>query len=261
LFRIDRSFVNLSAACSVHVGDNGREAGAEGRYPDAAALVADMDQVYEQAQEILDEAEQKAREEAETIINDAREKSAMLLVNAREEAEEIRRSAWGEGYAEGAEEGKHSFDEQLSAKMHEDDEILKSVTQKLYDELKSAYDGLEDEVVGLSIEIVRKLITPDEEGMDAFEALIKNALKQINPSGKIIIRVSPAEYERFFSTGGVVYELGGGITVNASVLRDVSLQTGDCIIDTEESTTNAGVGSQMKYIELAFEKSKIDNGN
>jgi len=261
LFRIDRSLVNLSTARSVHLDSNGREAGAEGGYPDAAASVPDIALVNEQAQEILILAESKAKEDADKVITSAREESALILLKVRDEAEEIRRQAWAEGFAQGSEEGKRSFNEQLEEKKREDDEVLRSVIQKLHDELKSTYDELEGEVVGLSMDIVKKIISPDNESSDAFEALIKNALKQVNPNGRIIIRVSPAEFERFYPSGGVTYILDGGMTVTASVLRDASLGTGDCIIDTEESTINAGIDSQMKYIELAFDRAKIEYGN
>jgi len=69
-----------------------------------------------------------------------------------------------------------------------------------------------------------------------------------------MIRVSNGDYERFFSQGGVAFELDRGVTVSPSIMRDVSLKDGDCIIDIENVTVNAGLESQMKYVELAFER-------
>jgi len=177
------------------------------------------------------------------------------MAAARDQAEEERSCAWKEGYAEGSEEGRRSYDEQLSDKMRENEESLKRVLFELYEERDRTYSGLEAEAVGLALEVVRKIFNPAEgELSGVFMSLIKNAMKQIAPDGKIIIRVGPVEYENFFASGSTVIELEGGVTVTASVLRDISLTKGDCIIDTEVATINAGIESQLKHIQLAFSR-------
>jgi flagellar assembly protein FliH len=262
LFRIERRNVNLSATRSFQVEiSEDPEAGAVGEAPEAAVSATidvhaqQMAQAQEKAQEIIKKAEAEAKANAEKILADARNEVAALMLTTREEAEEERKRAWQEGYAEGSEKGKQSYDEKLAEKIREDDEMVKRVIHEIYDERERIYSGLEDEVIGLALEIVRKVIHPAEELIgDVFESLIKNALRQMTPEGKIILRVGSADYERFFSSGSAVFEFEGGVTVTASVLRDVSLGIGDCIIDTEESTVNAGLDTQLKYIKLAFDK-------
>ena len=262
------------------------EAGVEGKTPDAAAFAAAaVNSASSSAKDIISKAESEAKAKAngiiteamakaereakagaEAIIGDARREADEIVQSARERIEEERESARRDGYAEGEREGRRVYDEQLEeklrdvnvefeSKIREDDEKLKRVIEELYDERTKTYDGLEEQVVGLSVDIVRKVINPSEEGFGGvFEMLIRNALKQINPDGKIIIRVSPAEYERFFSSGSAVFELDRGVTVTASVLRDVSLGEGDCVVDTEGETIDAGLDTQLKFIRLAFEK-------
>ena len=266
MFRIDRTLVNLATARSIQVDSDSAEAGAAGipLYAVASAEYA--------AEETLKEAEVKAS----MLLDDARNEAAVLVISAREEAEEVRRRAWQEGYTEGVQECKHIAEEnkrvaeenkraveedrraakdEYRRKAHEDDEMLKRVIEELYDERERTYSGLEDDVVKLTLEIVRKIINPAEEALGGvFESLIRNALKQIAPEGKIIIRVSPAEYERFFSTGSAIFHLDKGVTVTTSILRDASLTDGDCIIDTEDETVNAGIETQLKYIKIAFNR-------
>ena len=266
------------------------QAGVAGEAPDAAAFTAAKakpaavnakdiisnaeTEAKVRANEIITEAMAKAEREAkagaEAILEEARREAEELTQSAREHIDEERESARREGLAEGEREGRRICDEQLEAKLREageefenkirdDDEKLKRVVEELYDEREKTFDGLEEQVVGLSLDIVKKIINPSEEALGGvFEMLIRNALKQINPDGKIIIRVSPAEYERFFSSGSAVFELDRGVTVTASVLRDVSLGEGDCVVDTEGETINAGLDTQLKFIKLAFEKA---NGN
>lgn len=218
------------------------------------------------AVDIIAAAKEKAKAEASMMVEAARKEAEELTLSARERLEEERRLARQEGYDDGAEEGKRLYDEQLekkmreigddfSEKMREDDEKVKRVVEELYYERAETYAGLEDNVVGLAIDIVRKVINPSEEKYGGiFEMLVRNALKQINPEGRIMIRVGPNEYERFFASGSALFELDGGVNVTVSVLRDASLGEGDCVIDTEESTVNAGLDTQLKYIQLAFDR-------
>jgi len=257
LFKIDRNFVKIAGTKRIQVGkDEESEVGAAGESLDAATSAAIMDSLeQEQADDMLSAAEIEAKSRAEQIIIDARDDAAHILITARDEAEEERTNAWQEGFTEGSEEGRRSYDEKLADKMREDDEMLKRVMNEFYEERERRYNELEDEVIKLAIEIVRKIINPAEEALgDVFESLIKNALRQTPTDGKPIIRVSPVEYERFFSSGAATLELDSGVTVHASVIRDVSLNEGDCIIDTEDITVNAGIDSQLKYVKLAFER-------
>ena len=251
MFRIDRNLVNLASARSVYVDGDDAATDAEGAAaPDAAAAAASAAHIV---QELIRNAEVKA----EGILENARKEVAALMLSSREQADEERRQALQEGYIEGSKEGRRAYEEKYAKKSREDDESLKRVIAELYEERKRTYDGIEDEVVGLAFEIVKKVIGQAEDEVGGvFESLIRNALKQIAPEGKIIIRVSPAEYERFFSSGSAVFELDKNVTVAAAVLRDASLEQGDCLIDAEDETINAGLNTQLDYIKIAFTEVK-----
>jgi len=239
--------------------DENTEVGAEGEVPDAATSAEPMysadDVINDYINAAKSETEAKieailegARTQAETIISDAR-------VEAEEERERARKEGFEEGLKEGTEEGRRSFDQELANKIREDDEKLQNVLSALNDEKERMLAELEDEVIGLSLEIIKKIFNPPEETLrEMFLMQLKNALRQMSTDGKIIIRVGPAEYERFFSSGAATIELDSGITVHASVIRDVSLNEGDLIIDTDDVTVNAGLESQLQYVQIAFER-------
>ena len=269
MFRIERNLVNLASSRSIQI-DSGDEAAGAGSFP----LEAPAKNTFAE-QEALRREEAKARmmaeaeAEAKEVVEDARGEAAAIIVAAREQAEEERRKAWQEGYAEGAAEGRRESKEEFTRfkedcervkeeyakKTLEDDEGLKHVISELYDERERTYKGLEDEVVDLALDVVKKVMNPAEEALGGvFVSLIRNALKQIAPEGRVVIRVSPAEYERFFSSGSAIFELDKGVTVTASVLRDASLKEADCIIDTENETVNASLDTQLKYIRIAFNR-------
>jgi len=257
LFRIDRNYVRLAAMRSVQLRNVDAEIINEADVEPEPAREQYSDLSVKTAQAVLlaEKMISEAKAKAERIVMDAKSEVTALLLSARDQAEEDRRRAWQEGFAEGSVEGRHSFDEQLAEKLRINDESLRRVLDELYDERTRTYDGLENEVVALALEIVKKVINPSEEEYGGiYKSLIRNALKQINPDSKILIRVGPVEYDRFFSSGNTIIELDSGVTVTASILRDVSLGEGDCVIDAEEATINAGLDSQLKYIKLAFDK-------
>ena len=265
MFRIDRNYVQLGAMRSARVGSADAIINVEaGHYPESEANAeaiakakakAEAEAITSQASVLAGDIVSDAKKKAKRILMDARNEVAALLLSTRDQVEEDRNRAWQEGFVDGSEEGRHSFDDQLVEKQRLDDESLKRVLDEIYDERTRMYNGLKDEVKTLALEIVRKVINPAEEELGSvFESLIRNALNQINPDKKVIIRVSPVEYERFFPSGNTVFILESGVKVTASILRDVSLEEGDCIIDTEDATVNAGFESQLKYIGLAFDQ-------
>ena len=267
MFRIDRNLVNLAAKQYITVDTSPIKADAAGEAPEAAAFNAQRlraeieeqaserarEQAREQAEEILCRAQDDAYAKALQIINEAKHDAAALIAEAREQTEIDRRAAWQEGYADGAEEGRRSYDERIGDKKREDDEMLRRVIEELRNERTNTYDKLENDVIGLAMGIARKIIDPATGELgDYFEAMITSALRQMDPEGKITIRVSPAEHERFFANGSGTFELEDGTAVTATIVRDATQKSGDCIIDAGDKTVNAGLDSQLRRIELAF---------
>jgi len=252
LFRIDRRNVKISGTIYNKFDADEKEkpeVDAEGEVPDAATSAETL------VNEYLSAAEKEIQEQKEAILDKAREEASQIIWDARDEVEEERQKAWQEGFQDGSEKGKSEYDEKIAEKIRKDDESLKRVLDEMYDERERTYKELEEETINLSLEIVRKIINPAEEELNnVYTSLIKNALRQMSTDSKIVLRVGATEYERFFSSGAAEIELDSGVTVKASVLRDVSLDDGDLIIDTEDVTINAGMESQLQYVELAFER-------
>jgi flagellar assembly protein FliH len=280
LFRIDRSLVKVSRHKPQSFGIenidalSGDDSETDSEYIGDElhdALPSDplptVDEVAEiLAQEKLNEymmiAELEMQEKAQALIDDARVQAAQIELAAREDAEEARKEGWQEGYTEGVAEGKRSFDdklkecdETLEEKLHIDDKQLKSVLEELYVEQERISAETEAETVRLSLEIVKKIIGPAEEELGTvFTSLVKNTLRQMSTDGKIIIRIGPKEYERFFSSGVANIELDSGIVVTATVMKDLNMDENELIIDSDEGTVNASIDLQLEYVKIAFER-------
>ena len=297
MFKIDRTHVNLSATRYIMVNkeitlparETGEEAGAEGEMselaqtpqdaPDAAASAdsaaseAALEQALEQAQEIIEKAEAAAKDAADEITDAAREEAEGILREAREKAVEESAAArsqaleegfnegkadgqakgYDEGFASGEEEGRKDFDEKIRL----DDEKLQNVLSEIYKEIERANGEIENGVAGLALEIVKKVIDPSDAASGVFESLIRNALSQIRTDREIIIRLGQDECKRFFPSGNAEFVMDNGVTVKATVLEDKTLGEGDVVIDAGEETINAGLETQLRNVEIAFERADI----
>ena len=282
MFRIDRSLVNVSAHkianFDVKNKDKDKSKSKEKDKDEESTIDLDFDPDLDSdfdsdpefdpeptpdpvklAEEMLREhisaAEQELQEKAEAIINDAKTEAAQILIETRDEIEEEKNRGFQEGYIEGVAEGKHSYEEKTQEKIAADDKVLKNVLDELYNEQERLVAETESGTIDLAIEIVKKVIAPAEDELGTvFTSLIKNALRQMSTDGKIVIRVGPDEFERFFSSGAATIELDSGVTVSATVMKDLTMNEGDLIIDSDEGTVNAGIDSQLEYVKIAFER-------
>ncbi|MCL2627849.1 MAG: FliH/SctL family protein [Oscillospiraceae bacterium] len=258
MFRIDRRFVKLTASGVRKANsEEKREVDAEGEVPEAATS-AELPEIPSY-NDVYMQYETEAEAQAQEILTDAKTKAAQLIEDAQDEIEEQRQRAYDEGHAEGFSkgdlEGRQIHDDKLNEQLRENEDALKRVLDEIARERENTLATLEEEITTLSLEIVKKIINPAEEELNnVFTSLIKNALRQMPTDGKFIIRVAPNEYEKYFSSGSAAIELDSGTIVTATILRDVALEDGDCVIDTEDVTVNAGLPSQFNYVKLAFER-------
>ena len=281
MYKVDRKHVNLSDPLFIQNLREETEEEAEDAdlintdktriipnlREELAAATASVNDELDKAKSLLERASAESR----NIVTEAETKAENIIASSYERVEAELELARKKGYEAGLEEGKQTFDEKLikqraedekilAAKMQEDDEALRCVVDRLNSESLLAYEELEQEAITLSLDIVKKIVNPDGfEGTAIFESLIRNALRQLNPSGKVVIRVGAVEYERFFPSGGTVFSMDNGAKISATVLRDVSLNGGDLIIDSDEETVNAGVETQIKSIRFAFDRVRLDD--
>ncbi|MCL2078525.1 MAG: FliH/SctL family protein [Oscillospiraceae bacterium] len=250
MFRVDRRFVKLTGNGANKSGKNEKgEVGADGEYPNAATSAEDMVNMYRSA------AERELGERADAIIAEARDKAEQILSEADMSAEEIRNKAYDDGFAEGDRKGRSEHDKKLREQLAENEETLKNVLDEIACERQKVADELHEELASLAIEIVRKIINPAEEELgNVYTSLIKNAMRQMLTDSKMVIYVGAREYERYFSSGSAKITLDSGVTVTASVVKDAGLSDGDLLIDADDVTVNAGLNSQLKYVELAFQR-------
>ena len=110
------------------------------------------------------------------------------------------------------------------------------------------FAGVEMEVVQLALAIARKILHREAQ-IDPMlvGALVQIALGQLKEGSSVTLHVEASERDRWQS-----YLDGVGSKLAISVVEDLSLQPGDCVLQTELGTANFGIDTQMKEVEQGF---------
>lgn len=250
MFRIDRRMVNLTPAGQVIIRDDEQPAGEPaGPAPDDGG-VSSADRRSGDRMPLPDD-----EEIAETLVEQAEIEAALKIQEAQERADDIREQARRDGYEEGRAEAARELEDMKARQLDrqkEDAAQLKRVLAEVERERDAMIDELEEDFIQLSLATAKKIINAALENDDTLiESMLQKALQQMKTDGKLTIRVSNAEFERFFSAGSASFVLGDG-TVTASVVEESSMAPGDIVLESEGETIDAGVDSQLKKIELAF---------
>lgn len=235
MFRIDRTLVNIAGVQDVQANID-------------ASITEDVE--HEAASGLKSDEEQLSRLKimAAEIIDDATAEAAMRINKAEADAEGVLLEARQRGYLE----GKANAEEEYQEYSQRQEETLRGLIEQIEQERDKMLAELEDEILGLCISIVKKVLDDENVKDDIiFNSIIKKALKRMKLEGKITVHVSRAEYERVFSSGSASFVLGDE-RISVSVIEDADMIEGDCIVESENEMINAGLGSQLKNIEQAL---------
>lgn len=254
MFRIDKEYVSFAKMEKL-----------EGVYTTVHSTMQTTVDVEETQLEVK-KALENAEAEAERLLLDARQRAEKILAQAQGEAENLVRQAEAgaetvfenakkQGYAEGYSEGSREAAQECGVAAAEIHQLL----QKIGNERNAVIDSLEGEIIALVLKISEKVINVQLEKDDkTFIEMIQAALSQLKGAGKVFIRVSPEEYGRIFSVG-LEQLISDSEGRPISAVQEPRFERWDCILENEEETLDASVGSQLKRVALALQ-GLADNG-
>ena len=165
-----------------------------------------------------------------------------LVSRAQEEAENIKKSAFDEGYRKGL--------DQASA----DIENFKNNIAKFMGATKEVYEYVAPDILEISIDIAKKIIKKEvESDPQVLINTITDVLKTISKNEpKINIRVRPQSAQFVKDTlPTVTYQYG--IEAKINVIADPSVEEGGCIFQTANGIVDASVDTQLEIIKRALE--------
>lgn len=191
----------------------------------------------------------QAEEQAAAKLHQAEAKAAAMLSEAEKQAAAMREDAWKSGFEEGQQQGAKAQAEQTAAARQQLNRLLTDLSAAS----DQFYGSVEGDLVALALDAAEKVVKTAIKERESFEAMIKNALKNMRREDKITVRVSEQQYQDFFNAESAAFMLGDE-QLNVAIVNDPHLGDGDLLLESESETVNAGVDSQFRYISLAFNK-------
>jgi flagellar assembly protein FliH len=194
----------------------------------------------EQAARLLD----GARKEAEQILLDAQAASvaeqAAMRNAVKSEIAVMKEQAKEEGYNEG-----------ITMATREGDDIRAQARKVLADaeaERKTMQQKLEPEMVDLLIHIVTKLIDNAVSlNPDIIVTLVRLGMQNATITGDVAVYVSPADYDAAIENKDRIMALTDG-SVKLNIIKDLSLNAMDCIIETPFGNIDCSLGQQLESL-------------
>jgi flagellar assembly protein FliH len=189
--------------------------------------------------------EEEAAETAEQIISEARGLAHTIIEEAKKEAETDKLFVFDEARQQGFDQGYAQGEREARAIVSEAEEIRENAVVKREQLLADA----EPQLVELIINISRKIIGDSFElNPGLVRVLIRCGLEGTSSAGDIKIRVSAEDYESVLEKHDEYNKYATGIS-DIEIIRDLSLQPADCVIETRYGDIDCSLGEQLASLE------------
>ena len=165
-----------------------------------------------------------------------------LVSRAQEEAENIKKSAFDEGYRKGLDQAA------------EDINNFKNNISNFMGATKEVFEYIAPDILEISIDIAKKIIKKEvESDPQVLINTITDVLKTISKNEpKINIRVRPQNAQFIKDTlPTVTYQYG--IEAKINVIADPSVEEGGCVFQTANGIVDASIDTQLEIIKRALE--------
>lgn len=185
-----------------------------------------------------------AKAQAGSVIGDAKKEADYIVLEAHKtaviEAEKIKGEASKEGYKLGFKKGS------------EEGERLKKEAEKVLasakEEKEKILADIEPALINMTINIIDKIINNAKIiNPDVIKCIIKMGMAQTKIMGDIFIRVSEADFENVLNSKDEIIPSSDS-SANVEILKDSTLNAGDCLIETPFGNIDCGVDQQLREI-------------
>ena len=164
-----------------------------------------------------------------------------LVSRAQEESENIKKSAFEEGYRLGLEKAGQDID------------AFKTELSNFMNAKKDVFEYIAPDILEISVDIAKKIIKKDiEADPQALINIITDVLKNVAKNEpKITIRVRPQSVQFIKDTlPNITYEYGIDSKIN--IVADPSIEDGGCIFQTNNGIVDASIDTQLEIIKKAL---------
>lgn len=165
-----------------------------------------------------------------------------LVSRAQEESENIKKSAFEEGYRAGLE------------KASTDMEVFRNSLAQFMGAQKDVFEYIAPDILEISVDIAKKIIKKEvEQDPQVLMNTIVDVLKTVSKNEpKIIIKVKPQAVQFIKDTiPNITYQYGIDSKIN--IVADPSIEEGGCVFQTNNGIVDASIDTQLEIIKKALE--------
>ena len=216
----------------------------------------EADKIIKDAQVIAFDEVKKQTDEAEVKLQHARDESSRLLEEAKKEADNIiletennkkaiESKGYNEGFSSGREEGFGEGKEEVNRLI----ERLHTIVEKTMDKRQEILLETEQQIVDLVLLMSRKVVKVISENQkNVVSSNVLHALKKVKGQGDVTIRVNLLDVG--MTTEHIKDFLNKCESVkNITVVEDVGVDRGGCIVETDFGSIDARISSQLHELE------------
>lgn len=164
-----------------------------------------------------------------------------LISRAQEEAGSIRDNAAREGYQSGIEQAKKDLEQ------------FRTAVGDFLNAKQEVFEYIAPDILEISIDIAKKIVKHEiEQDPQLILETILDILKTISKEEqKIVIKVNPSQVNFVKNSLPEIISLSG-VEAKIRVAQDETIDTGGCIIETNNGVVDATINTQIEIIKEAF---------
>lgn len=192
--------------------------------------------------------------EANEIIANAKLEANVIIESAIVDAQRERKIELQKGYDAGFNKG---FIEGKSETEDLAQQALE-IKQDLEEEKEFLLQKFKSHIPDLIIQGIKKIIGMElKTDKEIIVTMVSNALKRVN-SNSAIIKLSEDDFEMVFENKDIISSQNRNVS-DFEIKKDMSICSGDCIIETQYGEIDASIGVQLDNLSKALSKDLGDN--
>ncbi|EEV19681.1 flagellar assembly protein FliH [Treponema vincentii ATCC 35580] len=203
---------------------------------------------FEEAKRQMDVSQidaQKAREQAQEVVSDAEKKAADIIDKAEQTEAATQKKAFTEGFDAGREAGFKEGKVEVTRLI----ERLHTMIERTMDKREEILAETEQQIVDLVLLMTRKIVKVISENQrNVVTSNIIHALRKVKGRADVIIRVNLADVG-LTSEHTKDFLAAAENIKNITVVEDLSVDAGGCIIETDFGSVDARISSQLHELE------------
>jgi len=203
---------------------------------------------FEEVKRQTDEANvklQSAKDEAERLLEEAKKNADNILLETENNKKAIEAKGFNEGFSSGREDGfKEGKDEvnRLIDRLH-------TIVEKTMEKRQEILSETEQQIVDLVLLMSRKVVKViSETQKNVVSSNVIQALKKVKGRGDVTIRVNMLDVELTTEHIKDFIARCEGVK-NITVVEDIGVDKGGCIIETDFGSIDARISSQLHELE------------